>query len=235
MGSKPTAPALIHVPARFSIVEPGVYRSASPTAAQVPYLASLALKTIVSLTPEHPTRPLVSFVRDNEINFVHLGVTLFRPMMGWEPVREEIVKTALELILDARSLPVLVIDPLGIHHTGVVFGCLRVMQRWNFAAVLCEYREHSGSKHRLDDEQYIELFDPDIVNLPPREHWPSWWRPPSALVLPDEPGLGEAQQSGRSVDGEAASGAQSGVDGVPDSGPERLQARIAGHEGNGAG
>ena len=33
--SKQSAPALIHVPHLFSIVEPGVYRCASPTAAQV--------------------------------------------------------------------------------------------------------------------------------------------------------------------------------------------------------
>jgi hypothetical protein len=42
---------------------------------------------------------------------VHLGNTLFQPQTDWRPVTDEIVKTALELILDVRSHPVLVIDP----------------------------------------------------------------------------------------------------------------------------
>lgn len=35
MGSKGQTPQLIHVPDLFSVVEPGVYRCASPLAAQV--------------------------------------------------------------------------------------------------------------------------------------------------------------------------------------------------------
>lgn len=106
------------------------------------------------------------------------------------------MKATLELILDVRCHPVLVVDAwvkcriadhsLGIHQTGIVFGCLRVMQGWNFASALSEvgscrarsrqYRTHSGpNRHRYADETYIELFDPDIVNLPPVQCLPSWW------------------------------------------------------------
>ncbi|GMK57745.1 hypothetical protein CspeluHIS016_0405790 [Cutaneotrichosporon spelunceum] len=175
MASK-SPPSLIQVPACFSIVEQGVYRCASPTSSQVPFLQSLGLRTIISLTPEHPARQLVQYVQASGVEFVHLGSALFQPHNDWRPVSDEIVKTALEMILSARWHPVLVIDPLGIHQTGVVFGCLRMLQGWNFASALSEYRAHSGpTKHRYCDETYIELFDPDLINLPPTYDLPAWW------------------------------------------------------------
>ncbi|OWZ32346.1 protein-tyrosine-phosphatase [Cryptococcus neoformans C23] len=177
MANKPPSQPLIQVPALFSIVEPGVYRSASPTPSQVPFLAGLNLKTIISLTPEHPIKPLLQFVRTAGISFVHLGLTHWRrPGTDWRPVRYEIIKTALEAyILDTRAHPVLLIDPLGVHQTGCLVGALRMMQGWNFASALMEYRAHAGSKHRYLDEQYIELFDSDLINLPAPQYRPSWW------------------------------------------------------------
>ncbi|KAK1925796.1 protein-tyrosine phosphatase [Papiliotrema laurentii] len=176
MSGKNAGPALIQVPHLFSTVEPGVYRCASPTASQVPFLAQLNLRTIISLTPEHPIKPLLTFARSFNIEFIHLGVTGWRPITDWKPVREETVKAALEILLDIRNHPVLLIDPLGIHQTGCVVGALRTLQGWNFASTLIEYRAHSGpTKHRYSDEQYIEMFDPDLINLPAREHLPLWF------------------------------------------------------------
>ncbi|WVQ96640.1 hypothetical protein IAU59_003745 [Kwoniella sp. CBS 9459] len=226
MSSKGTAgPSLIQVPNLFSIVEPGVYRCASPTAAQVPYLASLNLKTIVSLTPEHPIKPLLTFTRGTGVDFIHLGLTLWRPYgTEWQPVRDEVVKTTLEkYILDTRAHPVLLIDPIGVHQTGCVVGALRVIQGWNFASTLVEYRAHAGSKHRYADEQYIELFDPDIVNLPSPQHRPQWWYDPSSSLDGDEDeGDEDAQEDGEVVppskSGQDASLTEnSGSDGCGDS------------------
>lgn len=86
----------------------------------------------------------------------------WRPITDWKPIRDEVVKTALEMILDIRCHPILIIDPyvllsdrwrsgvvsrrdqltcwdrLGIHHNGIVVGCLRRMQCWNFASILVE-------------------------------------------------------------------------------------------------
>ncbi|WWC70878.1 uncharacterized protein I206_104830 [Kwoniella pini CBS 10737] len=183
MSKQLPGPSLIQVPNLFSIVEPGVYRCASPTPAQIPFLASLNLKSIVSLTPEHPIKPLLTFIRSSNIEFVHLGLTLWRPpTTDWKPVRDEVIKTALEkYVLDTRSHPVLLIDPIGVHQTGCLVGALRIMQNWNFASILVEYRSHAGSKHRYADEQYIELFDPDLINLPPPQNRPSWWLPISSV------------------------------------------------------
>ncbi|RSH91016.1 hypothetical protein EHS25_010192 [Saitozyma podzolica] len=165
MASKQAGPSLLQIPLRFSIVEPGVT-----------FLATLGLKTIVSLTAEHPTKPLIHMTRTAGIDFIHLGTILWKPLLDWKPIQDEVVKAALEMLLDTRNHPMLLIDPLGIHQTGCVVGALRMLQRWNFASAMVEYRSHSGpSKHRYSDEQYIEIFDPDLINLPPREYLPAWF------------------------------------------------------------
>jgi len=82
---------------------------------------------------------------------------------------------------------------------GTVIGCLRKIQRWNLTSIFEEYRRHAGSKvfscswqfaarHRHDhglifplhsttqvrllNEQFIELFDTDLVGIP--ENPPHW-------------------------------------------------------------
>ncbi|KAJ5072004.1 tyrosine-protein phosphatase oca1-related [Anaeramoeba ignava] len=53
-----------------------------------------------------------------------------------------------------------------------LIGCLRKIQRWNLATIFEEYRRFAGSKVRLNNEQFIELFDTDLVQIP--EEPPSW-------------------------------------------------------------
>ncbi|KAK8858681.1 hypothetical protein IAR55_002910 [Kwoniella newhampshirensis] len=210
MSSKLPGPSLIQVPNLFSIVEPGVYRCATPTAAQISFLATLNLKTVISLTSEHPIKPLLQYTRSTGVDFIHLGLTLWRPPgTDWKPVRDELIKTALETyILDVRAHPVLLIDPIGVHQTGCTVGALRVMQGWNFASTLVEYRAHAGSKHRYADEQYIELFDPDLINIPAPQHRPLWWYSPcdqDSDPLSDndeEDGLGQEEEPKSSAVGE---------------------------------
>ena len=69
----------------------------------------------------------------------------------------------LHLLLDPQNYPLLVMCNLGRHRTGTMIGCLRKLQGWNLTSILEEYRRHAGSKFRLLNEQFIELFDCDLV------------------------------------------------------------------------
>jgi tyrosine-protein phosphatase SIW14 len=40
-----------------------------------------------------------------------LGTSLWAPLTDWKPIRDEIVKAALEVMLDTRNHPVLLVDP----------------------------------------------------------------------------------------------------------------------------
>ena len=109
---------------------------------------------------------------------------------SWDPISEEVVLEALEIILNPHNYPLIVMCNLGRHRTGrqycttgalrcdssqftlgtgTVVGCLRKLQRWNLTSIFEEYRRYAGSKVRIMNEQFIELFDTDLVRIPP-EH-----------------------------------------------------------------
>jgi len=90
----------------------------------------------------------------------------------WKPVSEEVVLTALDYVLDTQNYPLHVMCNLGRHRTGTIVGCLRKLQRWNLTAVFEEYRRFAGPKVRLLNEQFIELFDTDLIRVP--RNPPTW-------------------------------------------------------------
>ncbi|KAJ3362331.1 hypothetical protein GGF32_006166 [Allomyces javanicus] len=187
-------PPLLVVPDTFAQVEPNVYRSGMPAAAHIPYLRTLHLKSVLVLSPDLPPRAVLAFLDEQKIELIHLGQPhAWRPTLGspstlsstaasssppatWRPVPEELIKEALELVLDAsRTHPVLVCCTTGVHETGVLVACLRRMQRWNFNSIVAEFRAFSFPSARAMAEQFVELFDDSLVTLPPPERLPSGW------------------------------------------------------------
>jgi hypothetical protein len=94
---------------------------------------------------------------------VHLGANE-STRSPWSPISEETVLEALRIILDESNYPLHVMDHQGSHRTGTVLGCLRKAQRWSLTSIFDEYRRYAGPKVRLANEQFIELFDTDLVN-----------------------------------------------------------------------
>jgi hypothetical protein len=58
---------------------------------------------------------------------------------------------------------------------GTLVGCLRKLQQWNLASILDEYRSFSAPSPRLLCEQLIELWDPDLVQIPEGSQPPHWY------------------------------------------------------------
>jgi len=151
-------------------VEDDLYRSGIPNELNFPFLEKLRLKKIIYLSPEDPTDQMQQFVEDQEIELIPLGMdTNQNP---WNPISEEIVISALKYILDPRNYPLYIMCGLGRHRTGTVIGCMRKLQRWNLTSIFDEYRRYAGNKVRLINEQFIELFDVDLVAIP--ENHPPW-------------------------------------------------------------
>ena len=80
---------------------------------------------------------------------------------------------ALSIILDSSNYPLGVMDHLGRHRVGTVLGCLRKVQQWSLTSIFDEYRRYADSKVRLMNEQFIELFDTDLVRVPANP--PAWF------------------------------------------------------------
>eukprot|EP01116_Phalansterium_solitarium_P012185 TRINITY_DN28236_c0_g1_i1.p1 TRINITY_DN28236_c0_g1~~TRINITY_DN28236_c0_g1_i1.p1 ORF type:complete len:190 (-),score=22.14 TRINITY_DN28236_c0_g1_i1:166-660(-) len=152
-------------PLNFGFVEDDLYRSGQPNELNFPFLEKLHLKKIIWLSAEDPSEQLEQFVEEQEIGFINLGQDN-EQLNSWSPISEEVVISALKLILDPKNYPLMVMDGLGRHRSGLVIGCLRKLQRWNLTSIFEEYRRYAGTKVRLMNEQFIELFDTDLVSVP---------------------------------------------------------------------
>lgn len=135
----------------------------------------------------------LDFIDDQEIQLHHLGVV--SSVNAWDPITEEAVLQALDLILNPSNYPMMIMCNLGRHRTGnkkyiyhdlffscyskvyikslgTIVGCMRKLQRWNLTSIFEEYRRYAGPKVRLLNEQFIELFDTDLVGIPTNK--PKW-------------------------------------------------------------
>ena len=63
----------------------------------------------------------LNFIDDQEIQLEHLGVA--SQVNAWDPVSEEVVLEALEVILNPRNYPLIIMCNLGRHRTGLFFVC----------------------------------------------------------------------------------------------------------------
>eukprot|EP01100_Stratorugosa_tubuloviscum_P011139 TRINITY_DN4905_c4_g1_i1.p1 TRINITY_DN4905_c4_g1~~TRINITY_DN4905_c4_g1_i1.p1 ORF type:complete len:168 (-),score=49.42 TRINITY_DN4905_c4_g1_i1:69-572(-) len=160
-------------PTNFGYVEEGLHRSGIPGMLNLPFLEKLQLKKVIYLANEPPPQEFCTFLDEQGIQIHTLGTDNRQSLRNhWDPISEEVVIQALKLILDLNNYPLLVMCSQGRHQTGTVIGCLRKLQRWNLASVFDEYRRYAGSKVHLVNEQFIELFDTDLVPIPAvHPHW----------------------------------------------------------------
>ncbi len=90
-------------------MEAGVYRSDLPVSTHFEYLRTLSLRTVVFLAGDLPDPELTEFFGDGGATLVHMPCAAALPSTHGETV--DVVKEALELVLDRRSHPLLLICP----------------------------------------------------------------------------------------------------------------------------
>ncbi|KAL0234354.1 hypothetical protein PCE1_001390 [Barthelona sp. PCE] len=149
-------------PINFGCVEHGIYRSGFPAALNFPFLETLNLRTIVYLANQPPSATLQQFVDEHNITLIALQES----NGTWNSISEETVVVAMRWILNPEAYPLLVMCGSGKHRTGTLVGCLRKLMRWNLTSVFEEYRRFAGSDVFVVNEQFIELFDLDCIDLP---------------------------------------------------------------------
>ncbi|GAA6028199.1 hypothetical protein JCM8097_006910 [Rhodosporidiobolus ruineniae] len=156
-------------PPQFGLVEEGLFRSGQPGELNLPFVEQLRLKTVVWLAPEEPNPAFLDFIRKHRIELHHLGADDYAAT--YDPLSQQTVLQALNLILDPSNSPCAVMCNAGRHRTGTCIGVLRKLQRWNLTSILEEYRRYAGPKVRVINEQFIELFDVDlcVLNDPPAD------------------------------------------------------------------
>lgn len=158
-------------PPLYGLVEENVHRSGQPTRANFAFLEQLKLKTVIYLSPDNLDPAFRDFLRDENVEFIHLG--LDKNTTPWASISEETVLETLGFVLDVSRHPLLVLDH-SLDRTGVVFGCFRKVQGWALTSLVEEYRRYAGNKAKVQNEQFVELFDIDLVRTPSNP--PGWFK-----------------------------------------------------------
>ncbi|PIN06306.1 Protein-tyrosine-phosphatase [Handroanthus impetiginosus] len=152
-------------PINFSMVDYGIFRSGFPDIPNFPFLKTLGLRSIIYLCPEPYPEANMEFVKENGISLFHFGVEGSKePFVS---IPEELIRCALEVLLDERNRPILIHCKRGKHRTGCLVGCLRKWQNWCLASILDEYQRFATDKARVSDMRFMELFDVSSIKKLP--------------------------------------------------------------------
>lgn len=162
-------------PTNFGMIEDDMYRSGLAIELNFAFLEQLRLKTMLYLASEELPDALLDFIEDQGIELVQLAPQQDELPAPWKPISEDVVLSAMEYLLDPSTYPIYVMCSQGRHRTGTVIGCLRKLQRWILSSIFEEYHRYADGRGRLANEQFIELFDTDLVNLPTTNR-PRWLR-----------------------------------------------------------
>lgn len=146
------------------------------------FLRGLRLRTAIILSSEKPVRSVTNVFTRVGARIIHTGLHGWSLLddggssttsLSWKPMADEVVKDTIELILHAENYPILLCDVGGVYNVGMVVACLRRLQGWNLTSVINEYCSFAAARSRYVNEQFIELFDIDLITVPPQP--PAWF------------------------------------------------------------
>lgn len=174
-------------PLNFSLVEDRIYRSGFPIEINYPFIEQLKLKTIIYLgdlgqekkkektkkdgkakkegTKEQIWHQYKNWISTTDIQFHHLIMELSQEPFNSDQELEqskELLKTALQLMLDKNNFPMLIHSNKGKHRIGVLVGLMRkIFQGWGMSGIFEEYEKFALGKSEFDLE-FMELWQPEL-------------------------------------------------------------------------
>ncbi|KAK4525293.1 hypothetical protein GAYE_SCF09G3201 [Galdieria yellowstonensis] len=171
VGAPDSQDELLIPPLNFAMVSPGVYRAGYPNKKNYLFLKKLNLKTVLYLCPEDYSSANIEFFMETGTQVLQFGIPGNKE--PFVDIPEDVIRDALEVLLDVRYHPLLIHCNKGKHRTGCLVGCLRKVQRWSLTSIFDEYRRFAGTKVRILDQQFIELFRVADVKYN-KTYKPSW-------------------------------------------------------------
>ncbi|KAK9084752.1 hypothetical protein Sjap_025163 [Stephania japonica] len=156
----------VAAPPNFAMVDNGVFRSGFPERTHFGFMETLGLRSVMVLVLVNVRRYLcpepypvenAKFLRMNGIRLFHFGIVGTKePFVN---IPEDVIREALEVVLDARNRPLLIHCKRGKHRTGCLVGCLRKLQTWCLSSIFNEYQSFAAAKARISDQMFMEKFD----------------------------------------------------------------------------
>ncbi|KAF1981114.1 hypothetical protein K402DRAFT_408670 [Aulographum hederae CBS 113979] len=149
--------SLIPPPNYGSVVNGAIYRSGFPAPENFSFLASLKLKTIITLViPEEDVTDYAVFMDEQGIKNIQIPLPANKDIIKVDPAS---VMRVLGHVMDKASHPVLIHCNKGKHRTGCVVGCFRKCQGEAKSNIHAEYHNYADPKARALDKAFIDGFD----------------------------------------------------------------------------
>ncbi|EIW68544.1 hypothetical protein TREMEDRAFT_44410 [Tremella mesenterica DSM 1558] len=172
-------PPVVVPPINFSLVAPGVYRSGHPNRKNFGFLDQLELRGIMYVEGMDDYRPdSMDYVQMN--NLILHRYDLSDEADVFTSHGEQIVTSALRIILDTRNHPLLLHDDSGKSTVSLLCGLVRRMQGWSLTGVFAEADMFAGPAGGSegngvgeDGREYIAMFKPRKFKYD--ETWKPTW------------------------------------------------------------
>lgn len=153
-------------PLRFGCIQENLYRGGYPRKVNFPFLESLNLKTIISLTPEPIDSTtdvnLDAFAKEHSIRLVHIECAQSgKGKKRGVPMGYTAVLTALDLVIHNKHAPVYIHCLNGGQVTSLIVACLRKVQFWSSIAIFNEFINYTTSI-TINDRSFVDGFEGEI-------------------------------------------------------------------------
>lgn len=159
-------------PLHFSFVQPTLYRGSYPREINLPFLRTLDLKFILSLTPEPLDKDpiLAKFCAENGITMVHIECSKekrdkSKPKVKRKkkavPIEYDVVIQCIKFLIDGRNYPCYLHCINGELITSLVVACLRKFSYWGTISILNEFLAYNSTIN-IHERSFIENFNAEI-------------------------------------------------------------------------
>lgn len=161
-------------PLHFNTVQPNLYRGSYPREINFPFLRTLQLKNIVSLTPDPLNDTIQMFCKENNIKMLHIECNKKskKPKDPTEkkvkrkkkpvPIDYDVVIKTIMFLVDRRNYPVYIHCENGDLITSLVIACLRRFTYWSTVSILNEFLIYNSSIN-VYERDFIENFKSEVV------------------------------------------------------------------------
>lgn len=158
-------------PQYFSCVQPLFYRGSYPRIVNLPFLKTLRLKCIISLTAEPITNDpvLLQFCEDEEIEPIHImcqkekkskDKTKVKRKKKPVPIEYDVVIECVRFLINRNNYPCY-IHCANIEISSLVVACLRKLSFWSTVSIFNEYLTYTSSIN-IHERNFIEGFNSEV-------------------------------------------------------------------------
>lgn len=185
-------PEVLVPPLRFGCIQEDLFRGGYPRKVNFPFLTSLNIKTILSLTQEpidyDTDSNLYAFANELSIRLIHIEcVQSGKGKKRSVPLGYMAVLQALDFIVHSQHAPVYIHCLNGGQVTSLIVACLRKVQFWSSIAIFNEFINYTTSI-TVDDRSFVDCFEGELeVDYDKKVTW--LWLGLNRVVVASHPSI----------------------------------------------